>query len=143
MAYAGFKFVENVLRAKAGERDIGEIGKGAKEDWSVATTVYYCSTITNTLPLAASLIASPIILLIAVMPAYVESDVVNGCPFFASPCRFGTDGVEEIMGVGTVNEKEKEMILDMKGKLAGEAEKGRKWIVDAYRIEDGRGDGKI
>merc|ERR1719276_433397 len=56
MAYAGYLFAENVLKAMDGD-----------------DTVVQC--------------------------AYVESALTDA-PYFASPCKFGPDGVEEVLGFG-------------------------------------------
>merc|ERR1719253_179336 len=58
MAYAGYIFAENVLKAKRGE-DI-------------------------------------------VMCSYVESSITDAA-YFSSPCKFGKDGVEEVMGFGEIS----------------------------------------
>jgi len=78
MAYAGYLFTENVLKALGGD-----------------TNVVQC--------------------------AYVQSDLVKDVPFFASPCRFGKDGVEEVLGFGELTEYEKmwfdKMIPDLKKQI--------------------------
>jgi len=38
-------------------------------------------------------------------PAYVQSDITDA-EFFASPCRFGPDGVEEVLGYGEISDYE-------------------------------------
>ena len=96
MAHAGFVFVENVIKALGGDKDV-------------------------------------------VMPAYTECDVVDGCSFFAVPCRFGKGGVEEVVGLGEISDGERGMIEDMKGALASQIEKGRAWAIDASANEDGQG----
>lgn len=83
MAYAGFVFAENVVKALKGEKGIE-------------------------------------------MCAYVESDVTDA-EFFASPCVFGTDGVEEVKGFGKISDYEQgwfdKMMPDLKKQIA----KGREF----------------
>merc|ERR1712100_60647 len=38
--------------------------------------------------------------------AYVESNVVPGCPYFASKCVFGRNGVEQVLGLGNLTAHE-------------------------------------
>lgn len=77
MAYAGYLFTENVLKAMAGDKDI-------------------------------------------VQCAYVESDVTDA-QYFASPCKFGKDGVEQVMGYGELTEYEQgwfdKMLPDLKKQI--------------------------
>merc|ERR1739842_196367 len=77
MAYAGYLFTENVLKALSGEQNV-------------------------------------------VQCAFVESTVTDA-PFFASPCRFGKDGVEEVMGFGELSAYEKawfdKMVPDLKKQI--------------------------
>ena len=79
MAYAGYVFTENVLKAMAGDDSI-------------------------------------------VQCAYVESSVVPDVPFFATPCKFGKDGVEQIMGYGELSAYEQgwldKMIPELKKQIA-------------------------
>lgn len=70
-----------------------------------------------------------------VMPTYLECNMVEGCPFFAAPCLFGKDGVEEVRGIGDIDERERGLIDAMTGKLASEIEKGKRWIEEAYESE--------
>jgi len=81
MAYAGYLFTENVLKAQAGEKDI-------------------------------------------VMPAYVESDITDA-EFFASPCRFGPDGVEEVLGFGELSDYEQGWFDKMMPDLKAQIQKGK------------------
>lgn len=78
MAYAGYLFTENVVRALNGE-----------------TGIVQC--------------------------AYVESSLVKGAPFFASPCKFGPNGVEEVLPFGTLSAYEQEwfdaMLPDLKSQI--------------------------
>ena len=80
MAYAGFVFTENVLRAMKGEEGI-------------------------------------------VQCAYVDSDLTEA-PFFASPCKFGKNGVEEVMGFGELSPYEKEWFDKMIPDLNKQIQKG-------------------
>jgi malate dehydrogenase len=77
MAYAGYIFAENVLKAQRGEKNV-------------------------------------------IQCAFVQSDITDA-PFFASPCRFGPNGVEEIMGYGTLTPYEQawfdKMIPDLKKQI--------------------------
>ena len=50
-------FTKGIFTARNIESKGGEAERGAKDERSEATTVYYCSTITNNLPLVASLVA--------------------------------------------------------------------------------------
>jgi len=79
MAYAGYLFTENVLRAFNGE------------------DVTMCS--------------------------FVESSVTS-LPFFSSPCKFGPNGVEEVLGFGEVSAYEQELFDDMLPALGSQIEKG-------------------
>jgi len=80
MAYAGFLFTENVLKAMKGEEGI-------------------------------------------VQCAYVDSDLTDA-PFFASPCKFGKNGVEEVMGFGELSPYEKEWFDKMIPDLNKQIQKG-------------------
>lgn len=77
MAYAGFVFCENVLKAKRGEKGI-------------------------------------------VQCAFVESTLTEA-QYFASPCKFGKDGVEEVLPYGKLTPYEQEwfdkMIPDLKKQI--------------------------
>lgn len=79
MAYAGYLFTENVLKAMAGD-----------------SSVVQC--------------------------AFVESSIVPSVPFFASPCKFGPDGVTEVMGFGEISAYEQgwldKMIPDLQKQIA-------------------------
>lgn len=86
MAYAGYVFTENVLKAMAGEKDI-------------------------------------------VMPAYVQSDLTDA-EFFASPCRFGKDGVEEVLGFGELTEYEQGWFDKMIPELKAQIQKGKDFAAN-------------
>lgn len=79
MAYAGYVFTENVLKAMAGE-DITQC-------------------------------------------AYVESTITDA-PFFASPVKFGTNGVEEILGFGDLTPYEQGWLDKMMPDLKNQIQKG-------------------
>jgi malate dehydrogenase len=80
MAYAGYVFTENVIRAMNGEKGI-------------------------------------------VQCAFVESDITEA-PFFASPCKFGENGVEEVMGFGELSAYEKQWFDKMMPELKKQIQKG-------------------
>ena len=79
MAYAGYVFTENVLKAMAGEN------------------IVQC--------------------------AYVESTVTDA-PYFASPVKFGANGVEEVMGFGDLTPYEKGWFDKMMPDLKKQIQKG-------------------
>mmetsp|Transcript_25676 Transcript_25676/g.37819 ORF Transcript_25676/g.37819 Transcript_25676/m.37819 type:complete len:344 (-) Transcript_25676:71-1102(-) len=79
MAYAGYVFTENVIKALSGE------------------SVVQC--------------------------AYVESDLTEAS-FFASPCRFGRNGVEEVLPYGTMSTYEKAWFQKMLPDLKKQIQKG-------------------
>jgi len=83
MAYAGFLFTENVLKAMRGE-DITQC-------------------------------------------AYVESDLTDA-KFFASPVKFGKDGVEEILPIGDLSPYEKQWFDKMLPELKKQIKKGEDFI---------------
>jgi len=56
--------------------------------------------------------------------AFVESDIVKDVPYFASPCRFGKDGVEEVMGFGSLSDYEQMWFEKMKPDLQKQIQKG-------------------
>jgi malate dehydrogenase len=79
MAYAGYLFAENVLRALKGE------------------DVTQC--------------------------AFVESTITQA-PFFASPCRFGKNGIEEVMGFGSISPYEQAWLDKLMPDLQKQIQKG-------------------
>eukprot|EP00538_Stauroneis_constricta_P013470 CAMPEP_0119546794 /NCGR_PEP_ID=MMETSP1352-20130426/1052_1 /TAXON_ID=265584 /ORGANISM="Stauroneis constricta, Strain CCMP1120" /LENGTH=339 /DNA_ID=CAMNT_0007591521 /DNA_START=156 /DNA_END=1175 /DNA_ORIENTATION=- len=81
MAYAGYLFAENVVKALDGEEGI-------------------------------------------VQCAYVESTVVPDVPYFATPCKFGPNGVEEIHGYGTISEYEQGWLEKLTPQLQAQIQKG-------------------
>mmetsp|Transcript_19570 Transcript_19570/g.40257 ORF Transcript_19570/g.40257 Transcript_19570/m.40257 type:complete len:348 (+) Transcript_19570:148-1191(+) len=55
--------------------------------------------------------------------AYVESDITDA-QFFSSPCKFGPDGVEEVMGYGEISDYEQEWFDKMMPDLKAQIQKG-------------------
>jgi malate dehydrogenase len=80
MAYAGYVFTEQVLRAMDGADDV-------------------------------------------IQCAYVESTLTDA-PFFASPCKFGKDGVEEVLGFGEISAYEQKWLDKMLPDLKKQIQKG-------------------
>jgi len=79
MAYAGFLFVENLLKAKT----------------------------------------SPV-----VQCAFVESTLINDTPFFASPVKFGPNGIEEVMDFGEISDYEQGWLDKLIPDLQKQIQKG-------------------
>lgn len=84
MAYAGYLFTENVLKAMRGE------------------DVVQC--------------------------AYVESSLTSA-PFFASPCKFGPSGVEQVLGYGELSAYEQAWFDKMMPDLQKQIQKGVDFIA--------------
>jgi len=80
MAYAGYMFTENVLKALDGEQDI-------------------------------------------VQCAFVDSDLTDA-QYFASPCKFGINGVEEVMGYGELTPYEEAWLKKLLPELNNQIQKG-------------------
>jgi malate dehydrogenase len=80
MAYAGYLFAENVVKAMKGDPNI-------------------------------------------VQCAFVESTLTDA-PYFASPCKFGPNGVEEVMGFGELSAYEKQWFDKMLPDLKKQIDKG-------------------
>jgi len=80
MAYAGYIFTENVLKAMNGEKDI-------------------------------------------VQCAFVESSLTDS-QYFASPCKFGTAGVEEVLGFGEISAYEQAWLDKLTPELNKQIRKG-------------------
>ena len=80
MAYAGYLFAENVLKAMEGDDSI-------------------------------------------VQCAFVESTLTSA-PYFASPCKFGPNGVEEVMGFGEISAYEQGWLDKMLPDLNKQIQKG-------------------
>ena len=81
MAYAGYIFTNNVVKALQGE-----------------TNIVQCS--------------------------YVESNVIPNVPYFASPCLFGKDGIETVLGYGTISDYENQWLQKMIPELQNQITKG-------------------
>ena len=64
-----------------------------------------------------------------IMPAFVKSNLVEGCEFFASPVRFGKNGVEEVLGYGTLSPYEKGWFDKMVPDLKGQITKGQNFVL--------------
>jgi len=77
MAYAGFLFTENVVKALKGKEEV-------------------------------------------IQCAYVESNLTDA-PYFASPCKFGKNGIEEVLNFGELSPYEKgwfdKMLPDLKKQI--------------------------
>jgi malate dehydrogenase len=56
--------------------------------------------------------------------AFVESDVVPGCAFFASRVQLGPQGVAKVNGLGTLNDFEKAALDAMLPELKAQIQKG-------------------
>lgn len=80
MAYAGFSFAENVLKAMAGEEGI-------------------------------------------IQCAFVESDLTEAS-YFASPCKFGKDGIEEVLSYGNLSDYEQAWLEKLLPDLKKQIQKG-------------------
>lgn len=80
MAYAGYLFTEQVLRAMNGADDV-------------------------------------------VQCAFVESSLTDA-PFFSSPCKFGPDGVSEVLGFGEISAYERGWMDKMMPELKNQIQKG-------------------
>ena len=55
--------------------------------------------------------------------AYVESNLTDA-QYFASPCRFGKNGVEEVLGYGELSDYEKQWFDKMMPDLKKQIQKG-------------------
>lgn len=84
MAYAGYLFTENVLKAMQGDENI-------------------------------------------VQCAYVESDLTDA-KYFASPCKFGKNGVEEVLPFGELSEYEQGWLDKMLPDLKKQIQKGEDFV---------------
>lgn len=56
--------------------------------------------------------------------SYVESTIVPGVSYFASPCKFGKDGVEEVLGYGKLSSYEQKWFDKMVPELKAQIQKG-------------------
>jgi malate dehydrogenase len=59
--------------------------------------------------------------------AYVQSQVTDAA-YFASPCKFGTGGVEEVLGYGTLNAYEQKWFDKMLPELKAQIKKGEEFV---------------
>lgn len=84
MAYAGYIFTENVLKALKGDKNI-------------------------------------------VQCAFVESSLTDA-PYFASPCKFGPSGVEEVLPFGKLSTYEKSWFDKMIPDLMKQIQKGVEFV---------------
>lgn len=62
---------------------------------------------------------------------YVESSAVEGLPYFATKCRLGPNGVEEVLPVGELSDYEKAALEELKPMLAGNIKKGIEFVKGA------------
>jgi malate dehydrogenase len=86
MAYAGFLFGENILKALRGEEGI-------------------------------------------VQCAFVESSLTEAS-YFASPCRFGRNGVEEVLPFGSLSAAETNALNKLIPELIAQIQRGRDYVVE-------------
>merc|ERR1711972_1251828 len=56
--------------------------------------------------------------------AYVMSDVVSGCPYFTSKVTFGKNGVQQVHGIGKLNEYEQKRLDQACAALKNEIKSG-------------------
>merc|ERR1719197_280988 len=56
--------------------------------------------------------------------AYVESNLMEGVPYFASKVVFGKNGVQEVLPIGKLNDHEKKRLEELKPILKGEIDDG-------------------
>jgi len=61
--------------------------------------------------------------------AYVKSDVVKGVEYFSTPIELGPNGVEKILGTGTLNAYEKQLVEGATAELKSSIEKGVKFVA--------------
>ncbi|CAK8561435.1 unnamed protein product [Lathyrus sativus] len=59
--------------------------------------------------------------------SYVQSNIISELPFFASKVRIGKNGVEEILGLGSLSDFEQEGLEKLKSELKSSIEKGIKF----------------
>uniref|UniRef100_A0A914WP15 Malate dehydrogenase n=1 Tax=Plectus sambesii TaxID=2011161 RepID=A0A914WP15_9BILA len=60
--------------------------------------------------------------------AYVKSDAVQGVEYFSTPIELGPNGVEKILGTGTLNAFEKQLVQSAIPELKSSIEKGVKFV---------------
>jgi malate dehydrogenase len=59
---------------------------------------------------------------------YVETDIVPGLSFFATPCQLGRKGVESVLGNGTLSQYEQEGLEMLKTELKSSIDKGIEFV---------------
>jgi malate dehydrogenase len=59
---------------------------------------------------------------------YIETDIVPGLSFFATPCQLGKHGVESVLGNGTLNKFEQEGLEMLKAELKSSIDKGIEYV---------------
>lgn len=62
--------------------------------------------------------------------AFVESDVTS-CQWFATPCRFGPNGVEENLGLGELDEYENKLLGEAIAELQPSIDEGVDFVKSA------------
>lgn len=60
---------------------------------------------------------------------YSENTLVSGCPFLATPCRLGPNGIEEHLPYGTLSAYEQELLDAAVPELKESIEKGVKFVT--------------
>jgi len=103
MAYAGYRFVESLIKAKYG----GETG-------IIEDTYIHLSASPSAAKSLASLIG--------------EGESLE---FFSLPVELGPDGVKEVHSLGQISDHEKELLKACVGELKGNIEKGSAFITGA------------
>ena len=63
--------------------------------------------------------------------SYVSSDIVPDMPYFATKCKFGKDGIEEVMPIGDITAYEQEWLDKLKPELKAQIDKGIAFVADA------------
>merc|ERR1712083_862846 len=56
--------------------------------------------------------------------AYVESNLFEGLPYFASPVVLGPDGVQEVLAIGDLSEHEANRLNDLAAELQEQIQDG-------------------
>ena len=65
--------------------------------------------------------------------AYVESSLVPNVKYFASPCLFGKDGVEQVQGYGTITDYEQAWLTKMIPELQKQITKGEEFVHSKWK----------
>eukprot|EP01024_Parvocaulis_polyphysoides_P064468 TRINITY_DN749_c0_g1_i2.p1 TRINITY_DN749_c0_g1~~TRINITY_DN749_c0_g1_i2.p1 ORF type:complete len:382 (-),score=72.89 TRINITY_DN749_c0_g1_i2:169-1314(-) len=60
--------------------------------------------------------------------AYIDSNLVEGLPFYASKIKIGKNGIEEILPLGPMNDMEKKNFENLKQELKGSIDKGINFV---------------